>query len=323
MAFYCATMLAMAIELALTNPAYEDIASKFFEHFVEIVDAMNAIGGDGLWDEQDGFYYDQISFDGQSVPLRVRSLVGLIPLLAVEVLLQETIVKLPNFRKRMRWFIHNRPDLADNIAYMEKKDDCGESHVTRRLLAIPSRERLTRVLRHMLDENEFLSPFGIRSLSRFYKDRPYTVNLQGRDYCIEYEPAESRTGLFGGNSNWRGPIWLPINYLLIEALERYHHYFGDTFLIECPTGSGQMKNLQQVARELASRLARIFLPDENGRRPCFGNDARFADDPHWRDFVQFHEYFHGETGRGLGASHQTGWTALITRCLGIVGRISE
>ncbi len=322
MAFYCGTMLSMAIELAQTNPAYEDIASKFFEHFVDIVDAMNAIGGEGLWNEEDGFYYDQLLVDGQALPLRVRSIVGVIPLLACEILEQETIEKLPGFRKRMRWFIHNRPDLADNISYMEKKDDCGESHVTRRLLAIPSRERLLRVLRYVLDESEFLSPHGMRSLSRKYQ-QPYVLRFDDSEHCISYEPAESRTGLFGGNSNWRGPIWFPLNYLLIEALERYHHYYGDELQVECPAGSGKMLNLAEVAQELARRLAGIFEMDENGRRPCHGDDARFAADPHWRDYLLFYEYFHGENGRGLGASHQTGWTALVTRCLGIIGRISE
>jgi hypothetical protein len=255
------------------------------------------------------------------VPLRVRSIVGVIPLLAAEVIEQEQIVNLPGFRKRMRWFLENRKDLAQHISYMERKTQDGEC--IHRLLAIPSRERLQRVLRYVLDENEFLSPHGIRSISRIYKDQPYCVRIDGHELGIDYEPGESCTGLFGGNSNWRGPVWMPINYLLIEALERYHHFYGDDFKIECPTGSGQMMNLAEVAQELALRLAGIFLPDEKGARPCHGGDARFADDPHWRDLVLFNEYFHGETGRGLGASHQTGWTALITRCLGIIGRISE
>ena len=320
MAFYCGTMLSMAIELARGNPAYEDIASKFFEHFVEIVDAMNCIGGTGLWDEEDGFYYDHMIADGQTTPLKVRTLVGIIPLLAAEVLEQEVIEKLPGFRKRMRWFLDNRKDLSQHIAYMEKKG--ADAHHAHRLLAIPSRERLVRVLRYVLDENEFLSPYGIRSLSRAYKDHPYTMQFDGTEHAIAYEPAESRSGLFGGNSNWRGPVWFPINYLLIEALERYHHFYGDTLQVEFPTGSGRMINLAQVATELARRLTRIFLPDENGNRPCFGGEQRFAHDPHWRDLVYFNEYFHGDTGRGLGASHQTGWTALVTRCINMVGRVS-
>jgi hypothetical protein len=321
MAFYCGTMLSIALELARTKPAYEDIASKFFEHFVQIVDAMNTLGGTGLWNEEDGFYYDQLSVDGQAVPLRVRSLVGLVPLLAVEVLDQHTIEALPGFRKRMRWFIQNRPDLSQHISYLDRKSDSGEGCI-QRLLAVPSRERLVRVLRYMLDENEFLSPYGLRSVSRAYRT-PYSLNLNGRDYRIDYEPGESTNNLFGGNSNWRGPIWMPLNYLLIEALERYHYFYGDDLKVECPVGSGKFLNLAEVARELATRLAHIFLPNDKGQRPCFDGDERFAKDPHWQGMVWFHEYFHGETGRGLGATHQTGWTALIARCMGIAGTVSE
>ncbi|HEX8312970.1 MAG TPA: hypothetical protein VF614_16720 [Chthoniobacteraceae bacterium] len=317
MAFYCGTMLSMALELARTKPAYEDIASKFFEHFVEIVDAMNTLGGEGLWNEEDGFYYDQLYADGHATPLRVRSLVGIIPLLAVEVLEQEVIKSLPGFRKRMRWFLQNRTDLARHVSYMERASkDGGEL----RLLAIPSRERLHRVLRYVLDEAEFLSPHGIRSLSRAYADKPYVAHIAGEDLRIAYEPAESGTSMFGGNSNWRGPVWMPINYLLIEALERYHRFYGDSFQVECPTGSGQMMNLQQVARELATRLTKLFLPNDAGERSCYHGTPRHAEDPHWRDLVHFHEYFQGDTGRGLGASHQTGWTALITRCLNLAAR---
>jgi hypothetical protein len=322
MAFYCGTMLSMALELAQTRPAYEDIASKFFEHFVEIVDAMNAVGGEGLWDDGDGFYYDQLLIAGQeTVPLRVRSLVGLIPLLACEVLDQRKIEKLPGFRKRMRWFIDNRPDLSRHISCMQRRERDGEA--TLRLLAIPSRERLERVLQYVLDEDEFLSQFGIRSLSKHYEKHPYSLHLDGQTYGICYEPAESRSGLFGGNSNWRGPIWFPINYLLIEALERYHHFYGDSFTVEYPSRSGNRVNLAQVAEGLAKRLSTIFTLDEKGRRPCFGDNFRYADDPNWRDHLLFHEYFHADIGCGLGANHQTGWTALITRCLGIVGRISS
>ncbi len=277
MAFYCATMLSMALELARDDPAYEDIASKFFEHFVAIADAMNSLGGTGLWDEEDGFYYDQLLADGQAQPLRLRSLVGMIPLLAVEVLEDETIQRLPGFAKRMEWFLENRPDLARHISYMQTTRD-GSAH-GHRLLAIPSRERLERVLRYVLDENEFLSPYGIRSLSRVYKDQPYVVRLCGKEQRVDYEPGESDTGLFGGNSNWRGPVWVPVNYLLIEALERYHHFYGDGLRVECPTGSGRMLNLKQVAREIARRLTGLFLPDATGRRPCHGGDPRFANDP--------------------------------------------
>ena len=313
-AFFCGTMLSISMELALTRPAYEDIASKFFEHFVEIVDAMNGIGGCGLWDEADGFYYDQLLPEGgESIPLKIRSMVGIIPLLAVEVLDQKTVEALPGFRKRMRWFLKNRSDLARHVSYMEREE--GGEH---RLLAIPSKDRLLRVLHYILDEKEFLSPFGLRSLSRVYKDQPYVLHLDGQEYRINYEPGESTSGMFGGNSNWRGPVWFPLNYLLIEALERYSHFYGDDLKVECPTGSGVYMNLAQVAKELARRLASIFMPGPDGRRPCFGDNYRYSTDPHWRDCLLFHEYYHGDLGCGLGATHQTGWTALITRCFGIL-----
>jgi hypothetical protein len=328
MAFYCATMLAMALELARTRPAYEDIASKFFEHFVAIADAMNTVGGSGLWDEDDGFYYDRLRADdgpggdppSVPVPLRARSLVGLVPLLAVEVLEQDVIKALPGFRKRMRWFLDNRPELAEQTSYMERVTVDGREL---RLLAIPSKDRLLRVLSRMLDEEEFLSPYGVRSLSRAHAEEMFCFFHEGGHICIQYEPGESTDGLWGGNSNWRGPIWFPLNYLLIEALERYHRFYGDTVRVECPTGSGTYMNLAQVATELARRLGSMFLPDAQNRRPCHGDDAAaesLANDPHWRDLVWFHEYFHADTGRGLGASHQTGWTALVTRCLNLVGR---
>ena len=313
MAFYCATMLSIALELARDNPATEDMASKFFEHFVAIADAMNTQGGTGLWDEEDGFYYDHLRVDGRTIPLKVRSLVGLIPLLAVEILDDELIQGLPGFKKRMDWFLENRPELNDLISYCCLLDKGkGRCH---RLLAIPTREQLTRVLGYMLDENEFLSPYGIRSLSRVHRDRPYIFRLDGHEDRVSYEPGESATQFFGGNSNWRGPVWFPLNFLLIEALERYQHYYGDGLQVEYPTRSGRRLNLQQVADDLRCRLARLFLRDAHGRRPAHGDDRRYAEDPHWRDLVLFHEYFHGETGRGLGASHQTGWTALVTRLL--------
>jgi hypothetical protein len=312
MAFFCGNLLSIALELASEDPAYEDVASKFFEHYVAIADAMNRLGGTGLWDEQDGFYYDQLVVDGGAIPVRLRSMVGLIPLFACEVLEQSVIDRLPGFSKRMRWFLENRPDLAEHIAYMESHRHDGHDH---RLLAIPSRERLVRVLKVLLDENEFFSPHGIRSLSRVYKDHPYVLRTDGVDHVVEYAPAESRTGLFGGNSNWRGPVWLPVNALLIEALERYHHFYGDTLRVECPTGSGRVMDLRQVARAIAGRVAALFLPDAEGRRPCHGADARFRSDPHWKDLLLFHEYFDGDDGRGVGASHQTGWTALAVRAL--------
>jgi hypothetical protein len=319
MAFYCSTMLAIALELAHFDHAYEDIASKFFEHFVAIVDAMNTIGDGGLWNEQDGFYYDQLLLRGTSTPMRIRSIVGLVPLFVVEVLSEETIELLPGFAKRMRWFLENRQDLARHISYMET----GGKHVHGyRLLAIPSQERLVRVLRYLLDENEFLSPYGIRALSRYYKDHPYTFHAGGQDFSIAYTPGESTSSLFGGNSNWRGPIWFPVNYLLIYALERYGQFYGDSLRVECPTGSGQMLTLTEVAHELATRLARLFLHDQSGKRAWWGNTEQFASDPAWRDLQLFYEYFHGDTGQGLGASHQTGWTALIALLLEEIGESS-
>jgi hypothetical protein len=312
MAFYCNTMLGMALELAKTNPACEDLASKFFEHFVAIADAINSLGGTGLWDEEDGFYYDQLRLDGRIQPLKVRSLVGLLPLIACEVLDDDTIRRFPGFAKRLQWFLDNRPDLARQIACMLPSAAGGHAH---RLLAIPSRERLVRVLRYMLDEDEFLSPYGLRSVSRVHRDHPYLLRADGAEHRVDYVPGESTSGLFGGNSNWRGPIWFPMNYLLIEALERYHHFYGDDLRVECPTGSGRFLTLTEVARELWRRLAALFLPDAEGRRAWHGEDRRFADDPHWRQHQLFHEYFDGDTGRGLGASHQTGWTALVIRAI--------
>jgi hypothetical protein len=312
MAFFCNTMLSMALELSRENHATEDMASKFFEHFVAIADAINTHGGTGLWNEEDGFYYDQLYVEGRTIPLRIRSLVGLIPLLAVEILEDEIINKLPGFRKRMDWFLEHRKDLSKHISYMEC--EAGEDVHGRRLLAIPSRERLVRVLKYMLDENEFLSPYGIRSVSKIYEEQPYVFRVNGDEHRVSYVPGESNTGLFGGNSNWRGPIWFPINYLLVEALERYHHFYGNDLKVECPTGSGKLMNLRQVADELSRRLASIFLPDAKGYRPVHAGDPRYATDPHWKDYALFYEYFHGDTGRGVGANHQTGWTALVTRC---------
>ncbi len=309
MASYCLTMLAIALELAQENPVYEDLASKFFEHFVYIGDAMNDLGGTGLWDDGDGFYYDQLKLDGRVQPLRTRSLVGLLPLIAVEVLEEKQVAALPAFKKRMDWFLANRDDLTEVAHWCHT---C--PHEEHRILAIPSRERLRRTLATMLDENEFLSPYGIRSLSKVHADHPFVFRWPGGEERVAYVPGESDSHLFGGNSNWRGPIWFPVNFLLVEALERYHHYYGDDFRIECPTGSGNHLNLAEIAAELARRLAAIFLPDENGERPCNGGDPLFARE-HWRDHVLFSEYFDGDTARGLGASHQTGWTALVIKLL--------
>ena len=319
MAFYSTTMLAIALELAREDPAYEDIASKFFEHFVAIADAMNNLGGSGLWSEADGFYYDQLATGKEQVPLRIRSMVGIIPLFASQILEQEDIDRLPGFRGRLRWFLDHRPDLAQQVAYLESATPRGGSHA-HRLLAIPSRERLARVLRYVLDEGEFLSPYGVRSLSRVHREKPFLVQAGGEEHRVGYVPGESDSGLFGGNSNWRGPIWFPLNFLLVEALERYHHFYGDSLKVECPTGSGRMMDLREVAGEIAARLSRLFLPDGEGRRPFRGAGAYGERDPRWRDLLLFHEYFHGDTGRGLGAGHQTGWTALVCPLLGKVAR---
>ncbi|MEP7176795.1 MAG: glucosidase, partial [Gemmatimonadales bacterium] len=318
MAFYCNTMLSMALELASEDPAYEDLASKFFEHFIAIADAINNLGGSGLWCDDDGFYYDQLHVNGEHKALRIRSLVGIMPLIAAEVLDETKFQRLKGFRKRMNWFLTNRPDLARHIACMEPR--MGEDNCPQRLLAIPTRERLQRVLHYVLDETEFLSPHGIRSVSKVHHAHPYEIDVQGMTHRVDYVPAEGNTGLFGGNSNWRGPIWFPINYLVLEALERYHHFYGDDLKVECPVGSGRLLTLQQVAQELEQRLARIFLPDASGHRPCHGGETRYASDPHWKDLVLFHEYFHGDNGRGVGASHQTGWTALVLRCIEDVAR---
>jgi hypothetical protein len=312
MASYCLLMLSMAMELAAEEPAYEDVASKFFEHFVAIVDAMNTFGGTGLWDDHDGFYYDAIQIGGHHQHLRARSMVGLVPLFACSVLEDEIIDRMPGFKKRLNWFLENRRDLSRHITLCEHQQTQGRKG---QLLAIPSRERLVRVLHYMLDESEFLSPYGIRSLSQYHLDHPCVVQSKFGQFSISYDAGESTTNTFGGNSNWRGPIWMPVNFAIVEALERYHYFYGDSLRVECPTGSGRWMNLKEVAREISRRLVNLFLPDADGRRPCHGNESRYANDPHWRDLPLFYEYFHGDTGRGCGASHQTGWTALVVRLL--------
>ena len=311
MAFYCSTMLAMALELAEGDPAYEDIASKFFEHFVAIADAMNRLGGSGLWHEEDGFYYDQLKMDGKSFPLRLRSMVGIIPLFAVEFIEEDRLDKLPGFAKRTRWFLENRKDLAAHISYMTR----GKTDKGLRLLAIPSRDRLERMLKYVFDEKEFLSPYGVRSLSKAYQDHPFVLQAGGQEYRVGYVPGESDSGLFGGNSNWRGPVWFPTNFLLIEALERYHHFYGDSLMVEFPTGSGHKITLKAAAQELSRRLVMLFVPGGDGSRACHGVGAQAGNEARLKDMVLFHEYFHGETGQGLGASHQTGWTALVARLI--------
>ena len=308
MGFYCLVMLNIALELARYDSAYEDMAIKFYEHFLWIALAVSGDvhGGIGLWDEHDGFFYDVLKLpDGTILPLKVRSLVGLMPLIAVETVGQETLDRLGDFARSIKWLCQHRPHLAENLASVQVPG-YGSAH----LFAMPSQERLRSVLGYMLDEAEFLSPYGIRSVSKAH-DTPYKLDVGGESFSIQYWPAESRSNVFGGNSNWRGPVWFPLNYLLIEALRKYYRYYGDDFQVECPTGSGNKMTLEQVARELSRRLTSLFLRTEDGQRPVFGGLERFQQDEHWRDYILFHEYFNGENGAGLGASHQTGWTGLV------------
>ncbi|MCC7214538.1 MAG: glucosidase [Nitrospira sp.] len=312
MGMYCLNMLTIALELAGDNRAYEDVASKFFEHFVYICRAMNNIGGENieLWDREDGFFYDVLHLpNGETQHMKVRSMVGLIPLFAVETLDSELVDSLPRFKHRMQWFIENRPDFAQHL----ETQSCDGG--VRRFLSLVSRDRLKSVLRYMLDEEEFLSSYGIRALSRYHRDHPFVMSVMGREHRAEYEPAESGTGLFGGNSNWRGPIWFPVNYLLIESLQKFHYFLGEQYRVECPTGSGRHSTLGDVATEISRRLIRIFLGNADGSRPVFGGSRRFQDDPHWRQHVLFYEYFHGDNGAGIGASHQTGWTGLVAKLI--------
>ena len=313
MGMYCLNMLVMALELAREDPAYEDVASKFFEHFVYIAYATHHVGGMdmSLWDEEDGFYYDVLALpDGKRERLRVRSMVGLIPLFAVETYDVDGADHLPGFHRRARWFMDNNPVFREHVAIKPLPGDR-----RRFLLSIVTCNQLSRVLRYMLDEEEFLSPHGIRSLSRYHKAHPYVLNVQGVDHSVDYEPAESTTDLFGGNSNWRGPVWFPVNYLLVESLQKYHHFFGDDLKVPCPTGSSHLMNLWQVSTDISRRLSRIFLPGPDGRRAVFGGTEVFHRDPHWKDLLLFYEYFHGDNGAGIGASHQTGWTGLVAKLL--------
>jgi hypothetical protein len=313
MGMYCLNMLAIALELARENPAYEDVASKFFEHFVFIAHAMHNRGGEeiSLWDEEDGFFYDVLHVPGgDHYPLKVRSMVGLIPLFAVETLEPEVVDRLPGFTRRMQWFIENRPEFREHVETLEKPGGG-----VRRLLSIVSRDQLPKVLRYLLDETEFLSPFGIRAVSQYHRTQPYILQVHGTAHRVDYEPAESSTGLFGGNSNWRGPLWFPVNYLLIESLQKFHHFYGDSLKIPFPTGAVEVLSLWDVSAELSRRLTRLFLRDGNGRRPVYGSTEKFQQDPHWRNLLLFYEYFHGDNGAGIGASHQTGWTALVAKLL--------
>jgi Glycosyl hydrolase family 63 C-terminal domain len=313
MGMYCLNMLAIALELAKEDPAYEDVASKFFEHFVNIAHAMNDMGANGrsLWDDADGFYYDVLQLpSGEEHFVKIRSMVGLIPLFAVETLEPEIVDRLPGFKRRMQWFMDNHADVPEHIETTQRS-----ARGVRRLLSLVNRRQLKRVLGRMLDETEFLSPYGIRALSRYHLDQPYEVAVNGTLNRVRYEPAESTTALFGGNSNWRGPIWFPVNYLLIESLQKFHHYFGEDFKVQCPTYSSNDCDLWQVASELSRRLVRIFLRGDDGRRPVAGGQEVFQNDPHWKDLILFYEYFHGDNGAGLGASHQTGWTGLVAKLI--------
>jgi hypothetical protein len=320
MAMYSLNLMRIALELALYNPTYEDMATKFFEHFLEIAKAMTHTGSGpghtgnakvGLWDEQDEFYYDQWHLpDGRTLRLKVRSMVGLIPLFAVETLEPELLERLPQFGRRLEWFLGNRPDLAGLVSRWQEPGR-GE----RRLLSLLRGHRMKRLLRRMLDESEFLSDYGVRALSKHHHEHPYTITCHGTGLTVGYEPGESESGLFGGNSNWRGPVWFPVNFLIIESLQKFHHYYGDDFNVECPTASGQFFTIGQIAEELSRRLTRIFLKDESGHRPVLAYHEKLHGDPHFRDYVLFHEYFHADTGRGVGAAHQTGWTGLVAKLL--------
>jgi len=314
MGMYCLNMLAIALELAAEDPAYEDVASKFFEHFVYIAHAMDHRGGEestSLWDDVDGFFYDVLRVPGHTPRrMRIRSMVGLIPLYAVETLEPEIVDRLPGFKRRMQWFIDHHPDFREHI---QEVDEPGRGR--RRLLSIVTDEQLPKVLAVMLDENEFLSAYGVRALSRRHREHPFVEWVGGVEYRVAYEPAESSTSEFGGNSNWRGPVWFPVNILLIESLQRFHYFHGDRLKVACPTGSDRLMSLWDVATELERRLAGIFRRGSDGRRPVFGTTEMFQTDPHWRDLIPFYEYFNGDTGSGVGASHQTGWTALVAKLL--------
>jgi hypothetical protein len=312
MAMYCLDMLSISIELARDDIAYEDVASKFFEHFVHISQAINDLGGSGvgLWSEQDGFYYDVLHGpNAEHIPMRVRSMVGLIPLFACETFEPEEYGKLTGFSTRMQWFLDHHPDVRDHIDMSQKT-----AYGPRLLLTIANRKKLERIYKYVFDENEFLSPHGLRALSKYHEANPFILPLDGQRHVVDYEPGESSSDLFGGNSNWRGPVWFPLNFLLIESLQRVHYYYGDDFKVECPVGSGKQLSLWQASGELSHRLSHIFLR-RDGKRAVYGGTSLFQDDPHWRDLILFYEYFHGETGAGLGASHQTGWTALVAKLI--------
>lgn len=312
MATYSLNLMRIALELSMTNPIYQDMANKFFEHFLHIAGAMASMGGtDGLWDNEDEFFYDTIRLPNDSnVKMKIRSMVGLIPLFAVEVIDDQILQSLPEFAKRLKWLLEHRPDLTALVSRWHEKGS-EEKH----LLSLLRGHRIKRMLHRMLDETEFLSDHGIRALSKTYEQHPFEFRVDGQELTVQYIPGESNIPLFGGNSNWRGPVWMPVNFLIIESLQRFHHYYGDDFKVECPTNSGKYSTLNEISIELSKRLAKLFLRDENGRRPIFGASEKMQNDPHFKDHLLFYEYFHGDNGKGLGASHQTGWTGLIGKLL--------
>ena len=319
MALFCQNMIELSVHVAVHDPTYEDLCLKFVEHFAWIASGMNRMGNEGMWDEEDGFYYDMLRLpDGGAQRLKVRSMVGLLPLCAATVVEEWQRQKVPRVVERWLERVKRMPAILDSI----HATGPGHQGVSNRgILALVNQNRLRRILTCMLDENEFLSPYGIRSLSKYHLEHPYIFQVHGEEYRVQYLPAESDTGMFGGNSNWRGPIWMPVNALIIRALLQYYLYYGDNFKIECPTGSGKMMNLFEVSQEIADRLVRIFLKDEKGRRPVYGGAKKFDTDPYWRDCILFYEYFHGDNGAGLGASHQTGWTGLVAKMVELFGRL--
>jgi len=312
-------MLELAVELTTHDPAYESMVFKFAEHFLYIASAMNRPGDEGMWDEEDGFYYDILRLpDGSATRLKVRSLVGLLPLCATTVIEKAQRESVPQTMRGIQERLRRIPELASAIHVT------GEGHygvADRGIMALVNEQRLRRILTAVLDENEFLGPHGIRSISKFHQQHPYIVNVSGQEYRVDYLPAESNTGMFGGNSNWRGPVWMPINALIVRALQNFYLYYGDNFKIECPTGSGKMMNLYEVSKEISDRLVSTFTRDAQGRRPVYGGMEKFQTDPHWKDYILFHEYFHGDNGAGLGASHQTGWTGVVAKLIELYGRM--
>jgi hypothetical protein len=317
MALFTQNMGELAVELAGHDKLYEDMAFKFVEHFLYIAAAMNRPGQDGMWDEEDGFYYDLLRLpDGSATRLKVRSMVGLLPLAATTVIEKSQRERVPRVIAAFSKRLQQMPELLDSVHLT------GPGHfgvAERGIFALINTERLRRILSKMLDEAEFLSPYGIRSLSKFHERHPYVFNVHGQEYRVDYLPAESNTGMFGGNSNWRGPVWMPVNVVLIRALLSFYAYYGDSFKIECPTGSGHLMNLFEVAKVISDRLSRLFLRDERGRRAVYGGTEKFQADPHWRDHILFYEYFHGDNGAGLGASHQTGWTGVVAKLIRLFG----